>query len=67
MYTDITELFDEFPTAQAYFNCTGIGSYSLKGVEDQKLYPQRVSLLARYVPGFSPDVDSRSVGSSPTR
>lgn len=43
MYTDINEMYKDFPTAQAYFNCTGIGSHSLKGVEDRLVYPQRVS------------------------
>ena len=41
-YDDISELVKDFPNAKAYFNCTGLGSYSLKGVEDKLLYPTRV-------------------------
>ncbi len=44
--TDINEVFSIFPAAKAVFNCTGIGSYSLKGVEDKSLYPTRVRILA---------------------
>lgn len=40
--TDINELFAQYPNATAYFNCSGLGSYSLKGVEDKSLYPTRV-------------------------
>jgi len=40
-YTNICDLFRSFPGAQAYFNCTGLGSYSLKGVEDKLLLPSR--------------------------
>ncbi|OBT51886.1 hypothetical protein VE04_07910 [Pseudogymnoascus sp. 24MN13] len=36
---DIKEVFEEFPEAEGFVNCTGIGSYSLKGVEDKELYP----------------------------
>jgi len=38
-YDDIRKVFQAFPSAKAFFNCTGIGSYNLKGVEDHKLYP----------------------------
>lgn len=41
-YDDINELFDRFPTAKTFFNCTGLGSYSLKGVEDHNVYPTKV-------------------------
>jgi D-amino-acid oxidase len=41
---DIKEVFEEFPEAVGYLNCTGIGSYSLGGVEDKELYPTMVSL-----------------------
>lgn len=47
--TDINELFAQYPNATAYFNCSGLGSYSLKGVEDKSLYPTRV----RFTPFFS--------------
>jgi hypothetical protein len=40
--TSIQEVFEAFPDAKAVFNCTGLGSYHLKGVEDQLLYPTRV-------------------------
>ncbi|OQU94950.1 hypothetical protein CLAIMM_01227 [Cladophialophora immunda] len=35
MYSDIAELFHSFPGAKAYFNCSALGSHSLKGVEDK--------------------------------
>jgi len=41
---DIRELFERFPNVKAVFNCTGLGSYSLKGVEDKLLYPTRVCI-----------------------
>jgi hypothetical protein len=43
-YDDIRELIKDYPNAKAIFNCTGLGSYHLKGVEDKLLYPTRVSL-----------------------
>ncbi|GAB7352873.1 hypothetical protein MBLNU459_g3470t1 [Dothideomycetes sp. NU459] len=43
--TDIAELFTQFPHASAYFNCSGLGSYSLKGVEDKSLYPTRGQVM----------------------
>ncbi|KAL5348625.1 hypothetical protein ACLOAV_006042 [Pseudogymnoascus australis] len=39
MIGDIKEVFEEFPDAEGFVNCTGIGSYSIKGVEDKELYP----------------------------
>ncbi|KAH8898748.1 putative D-amino acid oxidase [Thozetella sp. PMI_491] len=42
--TDIREIFREVPS-QAYFNCTGLGSYSLVGVEDKNLYPTRGQVM----------------------
>jgi hypothetical protein len=45
LYEDIRDVFKAYPEAKAVFNCTGLGSYSLKGVEDHELYPTRVSLL----------------------
>ena len=39
IYEDIRELISDFPDAKAYFNCTGLGSDYLKGVEDKLLYP----------------------------
>lgn len=41
---DIREVFERSPGAKAVFNCTGLGSYSLKGVEDKLLYPTRVGV-----------------------
>jgi D-amino-acid oxidase len=41
--SDIQDVFKMFPSAKAIFNCTGLGSYHLKGIEDKSLYPQRVS------------------------
>lgn len=41
--TDIRELTDD-SDVKAVFNCTGLGSYSLKGVEDKSLYPTRVRI-----------------------
>ncbi|PLB44206.1 putative D-amino acid oxidase [Aspergillus steynii IBT 23096] len=43
-FDDITDLFGDIP-ADAYFNCTGLGSYSLKGVEDKSLYPTRGQVM----------------------
>lgn len=42
-YSGIDELFKE-NSADVYFNCSGLGSYSLKGVVDKQLYPTRVCL-----------------------
>jgi hypothetical protein len=41
--SDINDVVGDFPSMKAIFNCTGLGSYSLKGVEDKLLYPTRVS------------------------
>lgn len=41
-FDDINSLFESFPTAKTFFNCTGLGSYSLKGVEDHNVYPTKV-------------------------
>ena len=40
---DIMDVFKLFPEVKTVFNCTGLGSYHLKGVEDKSLYPTRVS------------------------
>lgn len=40
--TDLDNVFTAYPDARAVFNCTGLGSYHLKGVEDKLLYPTRV-------------------------
>lgn len=40
-FDDIRQAFQDIPS-DAYFNCTGLGSYRLKGVEDKSLYPTRV-------------------------
>ncbi|KAG9698446.1 putative D-amino acid oxidase, partial [Aureobasidium melanogenum] len=45
MFDSIHELFTAFPTATAYFNCTGLGAYSLKGVEDKSVYPTRGQIM----------------------
>lgn len=45
-YTDIRDAFKVFPLARAFINCTGLGSYYLKGVEDDDLYPTLVNMLA---------------------
>ncbi len=42
-FENIHEAFEQYPGAKAYFNCTGLGSYHLKGVEDHSLFPARVS------------------------
>lgn len=42
---DIRDVGKRFPGVKAVFNCTGLGSYSLKGVEDKLLYPTRVCAL----------------------
>lgn len=44
----IKEVFEEFPDAEGFVNCTGIGSYSIKGVEDKELYPIMVHLTTLY-------------------
>lgn len=44
VFTDICEVFDLYPAASAVFNCTGLGSLTLGGVEDKLLYPARVFL-----------------------
>jgi len=43
-FKSLDELFTAFPSASAYFNCTGLGAYSLGGVEDKNVYPTRVCL-----------------------
>lgn len=35
----VDDVLKEFPHAKGFINCTGLGSYSLKGVEDKNLYP----------------------------
>lgn len=44
IFTDIREVFALYPEAAAVFNCTGLGSITLGGVEDKMLYPARVCL-----------------------
>lgn len=43
VYTHIDELFQQYPGATAYFNCSGIGAADLHGVEDKEVYPTKVS------------------------
>ncbi|KAI5246416.1 putative D-amino acid oxidase [Aureobasidium subglaciale] len=45
MFDSLDELFTLFPTASAYFNCSGLGAYSLKGVEDKNVYPTRGQIM----------------------
>ncbi|THW64867.1 putative D-amino acid oxidase [Aureobasidium pullulans] len=45
MFGSLDELFTAFPDANACFNCTGLGSYSLKGVEDKSIYPTRGQIM----------------------
>ncbi|KAL1304348.1 hypothetical protein AAFC00_000746 [Neodothiora populina] len=45
MFDSIEDLFRAYPGATAYFNCTGLGSYSLKGVEDKNVYPTRGQVM----------------------
>ncbi|KAG9590657.1 putative D-amino acid oxidase, partial [Aureobasidium melanogenum] len=45
MFDSIDELFTAFPSATAYFNCTGLGAYSLKGIEDKSVYPTRGQIM----------------------
>jgi hypothetical protein len=47
MFEDIREVFEEFPEARGFVNCTGLGSYGLKGVEDKDLYPTLVCAGSR--------------------
>lgn len=42
IFSDIREVFTLYPDASAVFNCTGLGSLTLGGVEDNMLYPARV-------------------------
>ncbi|KAH8892652.1 putative D-amino acid oxidase [Thozetella sp. PMI_491] len=44
-YIDIKELFDDYPEATAYFNCTGIGAAKLGGVQDAAVYPTKGQVL----------------------
>jgi D-amino-acid oxidase len=39
---NIRDFFESFPVVKTVFNCTGLGSHTLKGVEDDLLYPTRV-------------------------
>lgn len=58
MFEDIREVFEEFPGAEAFVNCTGLGSYGLKGVEDKDLYPTLVcTVLARHGRADSADTE----------
>ncbi|KAF2755753.1 putative D-amino acid oxidase [Pseudovirgaria hyperparasitica] len=43
-FDDIRDFFHAVP-ANAYFNCTGLGSYHLKGVEDKALYPTKGQIM----------------------
>ncbi|KAI0006270.1 putative D-amino acid oxidase [Xylariaceae sp. FL0662B] len=43
-FEDIRQVFRDIP-ADAYFNCTGLGSRHLKGVEDADLYPTRGQVI----------------------
>lgn len=52
--TDIRELTND-SSVKAVFNCTGLGSYNLKGVEDKTLYPTRVRTLSLPLPYITAD------------
>ena len=41
-YAHIDDVFRDFKGVTALFNCTGLGSYRLGGVEDHNLYPTKV-------------------------
>ncbi|KAE8324446.1 putative D-amino acid oxidase [Aspergillus sergii] len=45
IFIDIREVFNLYPGASAVFNCTGLGSLTLGGVEDKMLYPARGQIL----------------------
>ncbi|KAI4731199.1 putative D-amino acid oxidase [Aureobasidium sp. EXF-10728] len=45
MFDSLDELFAAAPSVNAYFNCTGLGAYSLKGVEDKNVYPTRGQIM----------------------
>ncbi|GAM40402.1 hypothetical protein TCE0_039r12729 [Talaromyces pinophilus] len=45
IFTDIREVFNLYPEASAVFNCTGLGSLTLGGVEDKMLYPARGQIM----------------------
>ena len=45
---DIRDVAKIFPGVKAIFNCTGLGSYHLKGVEDKSLYPTRVGIPNKF-------------------
>jgi hypothetical protein len=42
IYSDIKEMFHDYPSATTYFNCTGLGAAKLKGVQDADVYPTKV-------------------------
>ncbi|KAI9742604.1 MAG: hypothetical protein M1818_003745 [Claussenomyces sp. TS43310] len=44
-YEDIRTVLRDFSGAAALFNCTGLSSYHLKGVEDHDLYPTRGQVM----------------------
>lgn len=47
---DIADIPKRFPSVSAIFNCTGLGAFSLRGVEDTNVYPAKVaSLSIRYL------------------
>jgi D-amino-acid oxidase len=44
----IDDCFEGSTSVSAVFNCTGLGSYSLGGVEDHDLYPTKVSRKSHF-------------------
>ena len=42
-YKHIEGVMKRFPEASTYFNCTGLGAFTLGGVEDQAVFAARVS------------------------
>lgn len=44
-YSSLADLFERFPDATSYFNCTGIGSRHLGNVHDTSVYPVRGQIV----------------------
>lgn len=44
-YNHIDAVFADYPNSEAVFNCTGLGAYSLGGVEDKSMFPVRGQIV----------------------
>ncbi|KAJ5128920.1 hypothetical protein N7526_007086 [Penicillium atrosanguineum] len=44
-FNDIRDTFESYPEASAVFNCTGLGSLKLGGVEDDKMFAARGQIM----------------------